>query len=111
MLTEQSSSIKNQEHCKRKAVNNCSVGHNLGVSRQNHRRSTAISMSYCIIKEPEVLLEAPAGPPEDDGPQQDGPGDGANDDVGATGPWEGGGDQRSIKKKHGFRGPLHTSGF
>jgi len=48
---------------------------------------------------PAVLLEAPAGPSEDDGPQQDGPGDGADDDVGAAGPWRGGYQRDSQKTK------------
>lgn len=52
-----------------------------------------------------VLLEAPAGPSEDDGSQQDGPGDGADDDVGAAGPWRGG-HQSDCQKQHGFDGTL-----
>lgn len=47
-----------------------------------------------------LLLKSPACATQDDGRNQDSPGDGANDDVGATGTWGGG--QGSVgRDRHG----------
>ena len=46
-------------------------------------------MTVLSLLKRQVLLEAPASAPQDDGPHQNGPGDGADDDVGAAGPWRG----------------------
>ena len=61
-------------------------------------------LSLLKRQQQEVLLEAPAGAPQDDGPHQDGPGDGSDDDVGAGGPWRGG-ERRRVTTEPIYREP------